>query len=283
MGEEPRLKSPMPIVDTHVHVWRRRSDSVQWLSAARPLRIRDDYTGRRLQAVLRMSRTRAVVLIEAGTHPKSTLDLIRAANGLKTPHWFVAFLDAAGLGSSAVEHVRATTPGIVGARVRLGGEYSPREWRNLGEAFDALGQHGLSCDILSRGAKIDQILAIAAGHPQTRFIVNHIVPLAEHRNAPVSNLPFPDNVWLKVTPSLGSRRSVRRRELRALFNAVGSRRLLLGSDWPISSTHTDYSAKQRMLLHAVGPLLSQEREDICWRNAQDAYAISIDSTNRSRL
>lgn len=139
----------------------------------------------------------------------------------------------------------AATPGAVGARIMLTHSSEDPADPGIAAIAAAAGRHGLPVNMLCWG-RLDQMAAIAAAHPDTRFVIDHLgleQPFAPPTPAdPFAELPgvlalaAHDNVVIKITGACTlSHEPFPYTDLwphlEQIFDAYGLDRCLWGTDW----------------------------------------------------
>ncbi len=138
------------------------------------------------------------------------------------------------------------TPGAVGIRILLNADVTgdPAD-PGIGRVLASAGRHGLPVNLLCWG-RLDQARAMAAGHPGTRIVIDHL-GLQQPFEPPVPAVPFAqlpellqlaalDNVVVKISGACTlSREAFPYRDiwdpLWRIFDAFGLERCLWGTDW----------------------------------------------------
>jgi len=243
----------MAIIDAQVHVYERNHPGRPWVGH---LHGPDEVTGDDMVAAMDRVGVDGALLVSAWSlyrfDPSYAIE-VHAAH----PDRFALIAPFDPGDDDVVEQVDrwAARPGAVGIRLLF--------WRsqaddaghpNVGRILDAAGRHGLPVCLLAWG-KLDQVARLAAAHPGTQLVVDHlglrqpfeppvpadpfadlpaVLALAHHRNvaikitgaATLSHRPFPfEDLW---SP------------LERILDAYGIERCLWGTDWTRAVALVDY-------------------------------------------
>ena len=178
---------------------------------------------------------------------------------------------------------------LVSIRHQVHDEADP-EWLlrpDVKRGIAAVGQAGLTYDILVRSLELPSGLATVQAFPGMRFVVDHIAkpnikqgeiepwtsrmrPLAEHPNVwvKVSGM-ITEADWEKWTPDDLAP------YVRNLLEWFGPHRLMFGSDWPVCELAGTYTQVYDAAAYALGDLTADERVAVFGGNAIEAYRLDV--------
>lgn len=280
----------MRIADTHVHFWDPRALSYPWLKNLPDLLVP------RLPADLDAAAAgpvERIVLVEAGCAPESALAEARwfsalaardprigavvAAVRLEDEAHCAADLEAVmqlPLVSGVRRNLQDLAPGEITAPAMVAGAR-------------AAAAAGLAFDATVRWEQLDELADFARQLPELTIVLDHLgkPPVAAGTVAPwakaLEQVAACPNVWVKISglaaeadpgqPLDGQVRPF----LAAALDVADPGRLLLGSDWPVSTARTPEDTYTRwwslLLGETLAGLTEPEREAAAWGNAERIY------------
>jgi len=241
------LRADAPRIDAHVHLWDLATDPQDWIDPATMGPIARDFGPPELDAMLAATSCDGAVVVQAGNSLDETIRLTRL--DATSIAGVVGWVDVAGDVPAQLAAVRD------GARHRLVGirhlahiDPDPRwlERDEVGAALRVLAREGLAFDLVLRRAQLPLATALAARHPDVRFVLDHLgdapagrVELAEGAAA-IGRLAERPNVTAKLSgltswlrPGAWTTADLEP-VVEVAFRAFGARRLAYGSDWPLA-------------------------------------------------
>ena len=234
----------MPIIDSQVHAYERHHPARPWVGF---LHGPEEATGDQMVAAMDQVGVDGAVLVSPYAmyrHDASYALDVHAKHpgrfGLVKP---VNPADPA-VAETIVDW--KATRGAVGIRILLNQDVSPDpDDPGIARVLAAAGRAGLPVNLLCWG-RLDQAHAMAAGHPGTRIVIDHL-GLQQPFEPPVPAAPFAalpevlalaalDNVAIKISGACTlSREAFPYRDiwdpLWRIFDAFGLDRCLWGTDW----------------------------------------------------
>jgi len=234
----------MPIIDSQVHAYERNHPARPWIGF---LHGPDEATGDQMVAAMDDVGVDGAVLVSPYAmyrHDASYALTVHA----KHPGRF-GLVKPVNPADPAVAETIAdwkATSGAVGIRILLNEDVSPDPTDpGIARVLAAAGRHGLPVNLLCWG-RLDQAHAMAAGHPGTRIVIDHL-GLQQPFEPPVPAAPFAalpkvlalaalDNVAIKISGACTlSHEAFPYRDiwdkLWRIFDAFGLDRCLWGTDW----------------------------------------------------
>lgn len=291
----------MKVVDPHVHLWDLELVPLPWLLPAGEAYSGDNrrlprrYTDRELLAGAGDIEVLKIVHVEA--NPGDALAETRWLQSLGArdgyPQGIVAMLDLARDDAAAQLAALAETPNLRGIRQILNVHADPRydyvgrhymnepQWRaNL----HLLTRYGLSFDLQIYPSQAALAAELAAGHPDTLFVLNHAgmcvdrdragrrawreglreLAACENVVAKISGLAMFDHRW--------TRESLRPYVLETI-EIFGASRCLFASNFPIDGLHSSYGALWHAYAEIVAGASAAERAALFVGNAERCYRI----------
>jgi predicted TIM-barrel fold metal-dependent hydrolase len=154
--------------------------------------------------------------------------------------------------------------------------------------FESLSDHDCSLDINGNFESLNAAAALAKRLPSLRIIVNHIGNVKIDESAPpadwqaaVRNASQFENVFCKISALVeGASRDGRKAPdslpmyipyLDVVWNAFGDRRVIYGSNWPVSESSADYETLQRIAMQYAAAKGTEAARRFCSLNAKAAY------------
>lgn len=178
---------------------------------------------------------------------------------------------------------------LVGIRHQVHDEADP-EWLlrpEVQRGIAAVGEAGLTYDILVRSRELPSGLATVRAHPGMRFVVDHIAkpnikereiePWAS-RMRPLADYP---NVWVKVSGMIteadwdGWEPADLVPYVSRLLEWFGPDRLMFGSDWPVCELAGTYDRVYDAAVFSLGSLTADQHAAVFGGNAVGAYRLDL--------
>lgn len=274
----------VPVIDTHIHLWDRAVATHPWLE-------RWPHLGDRVDADLLSATAEGLagaVFIEAATRPED------AATELA---WLA---DQASRCSFPIRVVAQQLPGdvrwwagrpgadlVAGVR-RVMHTAAPGELVSAGFVADALAAGGadLVVDLTVRHEQLEEVAQLAAGAPETRFVLDHLGKPAPHQSpfgpwadalAAVAALP---NVVCKlssiaVQPENPPFRAAEAEAYVAhALQVFGPGRCMYGTDWPVVSHAASIAEWLDVVTAALADHSLADRQRVFAGTARDVYGFA---------
>ncbi len=178
-------------------------------------------------------------------------------------------------------------PKLCSIRYKL--ENEPDARFMLGQDFmrgiGTLAEFGLPFELLIRSKHLPVASELAAKFPAQPFVLNHIgkPPIKTGQVSPwntdLRRLAAHPNVSCKISGMVGEadwdgwKPADFRPYLDVVFEAFGSRRLMVGSDWPECTLAATYGAVMQLAADYIGQLSEAEQADIWANNAVEVYKL----------
>lgn len=284
----------MIVIDTHVHFWRYTDEEFGWIgddmAAIRKDFLPADYPGFELVAVqARQSIEETDWLLSlqsqnppGGRGPRlSSTDVHGYSTGDARVCGVVGWLP---LQSPEFESLLESRK-LVGLRHVLQAE---PEAFFAGEAFNhglaVLADRGLTYDLLVTESQLPQTIRLVDRHPALRFVVDHLAkpdltagPTDAWRKD-MAELSRRSNVFCKISGGITEANHRWQPEelypyIDVALEAFGPRRLMYGSNWPVSMATGGTSRWLEAVLHSVAKLSKPEQERIFSGTAVSVYRL----------
>lgn len=280
---------PSRMIDTHQHLWKPSERRYEWLDAAgAPLDA--DFGPEQVEADVVAAGITGTVLVQAADTYEDTFYMLSVASRAPVVRAVVAWapLDRTAEVEVALD-LYATTSVVRGIRV-LNHNYADPRWLLRDEVRSGvalLAPRGFSLDVVSAVPEhLVMVAELAARHPQLTIVLDHLAKpdiagrgwepwaslLAEaaaHPNVSVklsglSTSSAPDWSWQDWLPYVNH-----------AVEKFGSGRMMLGSDWPVSTLAADFGAVWLAQRQVIGHLSRDQQDDILYRTAERVYSLQV--------
>ncbi|MEM7225654.1 MAG: amidohydrolase family protein [Pseudomonadota bacterium] len=251
------------MIDAHAHVWRAGSLQIQWLDTPpvagdpRWAPLRATFSPEMLRDLLAAEGLEAAVLVEAADALEETEALLAITRAHDWALGAVGWLPLAEPAAFAAGLARyGDNPGLVGLRHMIHGEADPN-WvlqTSVVDSLRQLGAAGLAFDYVGVSLDhLDSLARLANACPDTTIVLDHLnsPPIAEGPFQPwaarLSAAAERPNVVAKVSglEICSTWRAWRAADWRPYLDlalrAFGAERLMLGSNWPVSTLSASYA------------------------------------------
>jgi predicted TIM-barrel fold metal-dependent hydrolase len=245
------------LLDAHVHVWDRSRHAQPWIDPVAMALIDRDFDLQALRIDVGPAPAPQVVLVQTVAAEAETRDLLRTALTDSLVAGVVAWVDLTGPAvPDRLAALLAHDGGqmLVGVRHLLQDETDPAwlDRPDVRRGAQAVADAGLALDLVISSHQLASVVRFAQSLPGLRLVLDHLGKpaiaagewepwntnlgaLARHPNAAVklSGLvtEAPWGTWTaeQLAPYA-----------RAALDAFGPRRVMFGSDWPVSRLATTY-------------------------------------------
>ena len=276
------------MIDAHQHFWQLANPFTDWPTPDLAL-IHRDFLPADLASLLADAGVTGTVLVQAAPAVEETRFILKLAERATHVKAVVGWIDFAA--TDALDQLSALVrhPLLKGLRPMIQGEPEPG-WI-LQSAFrpllEAMAVAGLRFDALVLQHQIDDIVALAAQHPDLLIVVDHCGKpaiasgdSAAWRNS-IARLAAQPNVYCKVSglwTEAGDDWSAATIApyVEAVRAAFGTQRLMWGSDWPVLNLAGGYRDWLDQALALFDDLDPGERAAVFGGNAARFYGFSYD-------
>ncbi|MDZ4797191.1 MAG: amidohydrolase family protein [Bryobacteraceae bacterium] len=260
-------------IDTHIHIYDpARPGGVPWPPKSEPVLYRR-HTASEFHEAVRGSNVAGAVIVEASPWLADNDWILARAKEDSAFVCVVGHLEPGAVSFAPELERLARNPKFRG--IRIGGAKAvPASVPDLRK----LAAVGLSLDVLGNAGQLNGVATLAAAIPTLRIIVNHL-PLYPTPPNVLQELAAQPNVWIKVSAvvrrdasgAVSEELEPYRDALDELWGLFGEKRLVYGSNWPVSNRLSTYSAQigvVRTYFSGKGP----KAEEAFFRgNAKDVY------------
>lgn len=276
------------MIDAHHHFWNYNPDEYGWIGDNMRA-LRRDFLPGDLEPLLRRHGVTGTVAVQARASLAETEWLLSLASRHPFILGTVGWVDLCDF--NVGEHLErfAQHPAFKGVRHVLQDE--PDDGYMLRGDFQnglrLLERHGLTYDLLIFPRHLPFAVELADRFPNQRFILDHIAK-PDIRGGDVQlwarwirELAHRENVWCKVSGMVTEADWHRWKPsdftpcLDTVFEAFGTRRLAIGSDWPVCLAAAPYGGviglvKDYMAMRGVA---DDDRADVLENNARRFYGL----------
>jgi L-fuconolactonase len=271
-------------IDAHHHLWKYSPEEYPWMLEGMDA-IRRDFLIEELNEVRRQGFIDAVVTVQARQSLTETDWLLDLASRYSFMRAVVGWLPLVDSSIAAVLERYSAFSKLRGVRHVLHDEvddfYMLRKDFNQGIAL--LKDFGLCYDILIFERHLPQTIKFVDQHPKQVFILDHIgkprirdrvlSPWREH----IRELARRDNVYCKLSGLVTEAdwNKWTEADLRPYIEIVlehfGPKRVMFGSDWPVSLVACPYAKWVDVVIRSVAQLTTAEQDAVLGETAKIAY------------
>jgi L-fuconolactonase len=281
------LYQPNQMIDTHQHLWKPSERRYAWLDAA-GLPLNADFGPEDVAADVAAAGITGTVLVQAADSYEDTFYMLSVAARTPVVHGVVAWapLDRTAEAEAALD-LYAASPVVRGIRV-LNHNYDDPRWL-LRPEVDAgvrlLAPRGLALDVVSVLPEHLVMLAeLAERHPELTIVLDHLAkpdiagtgwepwasliadaaarPNVSVKLSGLNTASSPDWTWKDWVPYVDH-----------AVTHFGAERIMLGSDWPVSTLAGDFAGVWTAQREVIGHLSHEQQDDILYRSAINAYSL----------
>jgi L-fuconolactonase len=255
------------VIDSHIHLWGVEVAGAGWLAGDRTAPIRRPFELTDYAAAAGECGVDGVVVVTAEQSAAETARLVAACAQERLVRGVVGWADLSGdIGA-------ANLTGLVGIRHSAISE--ERGWLRRPDVRAGIARYaesGLTLELLVAARDLDDVPACAAEHPLLTIVIDHLGDpngaAAPWRSRVRALTPYP-NVRMKLSGD-----GVTSAALEVALDALGPGRLMIGSDWPVSSLRTPLNVELKTLTALLAALSDAERESVLTGTAADSYRLA---------
>ncbi len=281
-------------IDAHHHLWHYDAEEYGWIDDSM-ISLQRDYTPADLLQAMKSAQIDGTVAVQARQSLAETHFLLSLAEASTFIEGVVGWAPIASPDFPSHLEMLAAHPKLKGLRHVVQSE--PDDNFMLGQEFNRgmaqMQSTGLVYDILIYARHLPQTIKFVDAHPNQVFVLDHIAKprIRERILSPwreqMRELARRGNVFCKVSGMVTEAdwQSWSFVDLLpyldTVFEAFGSGRLMMGSDWPVCLLATEYAQWFGLLDRYSCKLTTDEREQLCGGTATRVYRLS-DKTSQKR-
>lgn len=277
-------------IDAHQHFWNYDPAEYAWISDAMPAlkrnRLPDD-----LKPLLDQAGFNGCIAVQARQTAEETQFLLRLAHDYEFIRGVVGWVDLCSPDVERSLESLAADPKLVGIRHIVQDEPDDRFLlrEDFRRGIAALARFDLAYDVLIYPRQLPAAIEFVAQFPQQRFVLDHIAkPLIgegvlEPWRTQIRELARNPNLYCKLSGMVTEAKWKQwrledfRPYLDVVFEAFGSQRLMIGSDWPVCTLSAEYADTMRLITGYIAGLSAAEQEAILGGNCARLYRRSLSS------
>lgn len=274
-------------IDSHQHFWKYSPETHGWIDDSMAV-LKRDFLPEDLEPILAARGYAACVAVQAQLSIDETRWLLELADRHRFIAAVVGWVDLCA--PDAADNLRAlsTNPRLRGVRHVVQAERDDFMLRpDFQRGIAALEPLGLTYDILVYHRQLPAALALVEKFPGQPFVVDHIAKpdikrgLRDPWAAQMQALARHPNVFCKVSGMVTEADwgawtpSHLRPYLEVVFEAFGPDRLMIGSDWPVSTLAGDYARVMGVVEEYVARLPPAAAEAVLGGTAERFYKLVL--------
>jgi L-fuconolactonase len=277
------------IIDAHHHLWRFNKADYGWMDDSMEV-LKRDYLPSDLEKEIGNAGVSGTVVVQARQTLEETRWLLELAGQNRFIKGVVGWVD---LCSSRLERQMeefAGHPELVGVRHVIHNE-SDDDFM-LSDSFikgmEMLQGYRLTYDLLLFPKHLGRAVQLVRMFPGQRFVLDHISKpfiksgIIRPWKDDIEALAVHPNVWCKISGMVTEANpDFWKYEdfvpyMKAVVDAFGTGRIMLGSDWPVCRLAGEYREVMKIPVEYLGYLPERERKKIFYQNAIDFYQLKMD-------
>lgn len=281
------MYQPEQMIDAHQHLWMPSERHYPWLEQAGPP-LDADFGPEDVAADIAAAGITGTVLVQAADSYEDTFYLVSVARTTPTVVGVVGWapLDRPAEAAVALD-LYAQAPVIRGIRV-LNHDYDDPRWLlrpGVTAGIELLAPRGYSLDVVSvLPEHLASVPELARRHPGLTIVIDHLAKpdVAGAGWEPWASLladaAAEPNVSIKISGLATSSAPGWtfldwQRYVDHAIAVFGSGRIMLGSDWPVSTLAGDFGGVWMAQREVISALSDAEQDDILFRTATRSYRL----------
>jgi len=276
----------MQTIDAHHHLWRYTPSEYDWIDENMQV-LRRDFMPDDLKVAMRSAAVDGAVAVQARQTLDETRWLLDSAETNDEIRGVVGWAPIAGAEFPGVMEEFDGRPKLKGLRHVIQGEkdenYILREDFNAG--IRALAGSGLVYEILIYERHLPQTIEFVDRHPEQVFVLDHIAKpliaagIVEPWATRMRELAKRENVWCKISGMVTEADwktwtpETLKPYMEVAVEALGPKRLMVGSDWPVCLVACSYERWWQMLREYFAEFSDAERAQVFGGNAIQVYGL----------
>ena len=273
-------------LDAHQHFWKYNALEYEWIDDGMA-ELRRDFLPQDLKPLLEANGFGGCISVQARQNLEETRWLLELAGQNDFIRGVVGWVDLRSGDLPAQLDRFAGNRKLVGVRHIVQAE--PDDAFMLRDDFrhgiSRLGERGLTYDLLLYPRQLPAAVKLASGFPDQPFVLDHIAKpeIAKGVLAPweqdVRELAKLENAWCKVSGMVteaqwkGWKVGDFRPYLDVVFEAFGTDRVMIGSDWPVCTVSGDYAATMGIVEEYLNQFSTESQEKVLGGNCARFYGV----------
>jgi len=274
------------MIDTHQHIWLQSEYRLGWISEGSVLDR--DFGPEQALHELTSAGVAGSVLVQVADDYRDTLYMLSVARGFDFVKGVVGWLPLDRPDEAAAAAELYAKSGLIKGIRALTHDYEDEAWLLRPSVMRGIGQlhqRGLTLDVCcTTSTHLETVSSVAVRFPGQQIVIDHlgkpevgrgawqpwadlIVQAASHPNVHIklSGLATTSGDWdaQRWQPYVDH-----------AIESFGSRRVMLGSDWPVLLGNGDYGRVWRTQLATISRLSATEQHDITAGTATSFYHLA---------
>lgn len=275
-------------IDTHQFFWHYNPEDYAWMPPEfEP--IKKDHLPDDLLPLLKAEGIDGTVTIQVRQTLEETRWLLELTDRYPFIKGVVGWVDLCSPQLRLQLERFCSHPRLRGIRHKL--ESEPDDLFMLREDFargiGTLAEFDLPFDLLLRPRHLPVACELARRFPEQRFVLNHVgkPPIKTGKVTPwdldIQHLASFPNVFCKISGMVteANWKAWKPADLHPyldiVFEAFGTKRMMIGSDWPECTLAATYAEVLQLVLDYIGQFSRQEQADVLANNAIGFYQLNV--------
>lgn len=270
-------------IDAHQHFWQFDPHRDAWITDEMAV-IKRDFLPQDLQPLLHQHQFDGCVAVQADPSEKETTFLLHLAEQHSFIKGVVGWLDLCS--ATIVDRLEyfSKFEKLKGLRHIVQGEPDGFMLRaDFQHGISALENYNLTYDILIFPHQLEEAIQLVKAFPKQLFIIDHCAKpyikdgKIKDWQADIKSLSTFKNVACKVSglPTEADWKSWNKTTIKpyldVVYKAFGSKRILFGSDWPVSLLAGKYATTVGLIEDYISDFSESEQHQIMGLNAKNWY------------
>ena len=276
-------------IDAHQHFWRYDANEHVWMTEAMG-RLKRDLLPEDLEPLLGTAGYAGTVAVQARQNLDETEWLLTLSDRHDFIRGVVGWIELCNPNVVAQLERFAGHPRLKGVRHVVHDEADPRFMLRTDflRGLARLAKYRLTYDLLLFPLHLPVAVEVVSKFPEQPFVLDHIAKpdiakgiFDPWREDLAALAAFP-NVMCKLSGLVTEARWDDAKyedfipALDHVLDVFGSKRLMIGSDWPVCTLASDYAETMALVERFVAPLSSDERAAVLGGNAATFYGLDED-------
>lgn len=274
-------------IDSHQHFWRYNDKEFSWINENMGI-LKRDFLPADLLPVLHNAGFEGTLAVQARQNVAETEWLLKLADENDFIKGVVGWVELCSKNAGDQFEKYSDHPKLVGVRHVIHDETDDFFiLRNdFAKSISLLSRYNLSYDILIFAHHLPQTIEFVRQFPNQVFVLDHIAkPEIKFRKISpwrenINTLSRFENVYCKLSGIVTEADWYAWTPedivpyLDTLVKAFGTKRLMIGSDWPVCLLAGDYKKVMSLITDYFSRFTEKEKADIYGLNAKRAYCLS---------
>ena len=276
------------IIDSHHHLWKYTPTEFAWIDDSMKV-LKRDYLPADLETEIHKAGVTGTVVVQARQMIEETRWLLELADENPFIKGVIGWVDLRSPDLGAQLEQFGNHPKLVGVRHVIhdepDGDFMVQQ--AFLEGIKALQKYNLVYDLLLFPRHLERAIELVSMFPDQRFVLDHISKpfiksgILQPWKDDMEALAARHNVWCKISGMVTEANlSAWKIEdfipyMSAVYDAFGTDRIMLGSDWPVCRLAGEYTEVMNIPKAFIGHLDNNDKKKIYALNAKACYQLSI--------